>query len=94
MTTVILTITTTPAPLPSGAAQGQYQFNLNDTAGSVVLTPELSATFPNVAPGKYTASCVCLDTAGNPLPGTATADFEVAAPAMFAAPATMTVQLQ
>lgn len=69
---VSITVSTVPAVLPAGIAQGLTRFSILDTSvpPTVVATQDVagfSALFTGVTSGAYDAQVQALDTNGNPL---------------------------
>jgi hypothetical protein len=83
---VTFTVTTVPAVLPAGIADGQMLLmQILDTATppNVVATanvpsPTLTNTFTGIADGSYSANVQALDSNGNPLGVAVTQAFTVA----------------
>jgi hypothetical protein len=95
-TVEIVIATTTEQPLPAGDVFAGYQFQI--LQGTQVMqmgtANALTFKFPSdVAPGAYTASAIAVTSSGATMGAAATVDFTVAAPAVFAQPATLTVTL-
>jgi hypothetical protein len=70
MTDIVVTVATTPAPLPTGIVAGLLQINLFDGSNAVVGSQTvggLTATFSAVSPGTYYANAQRLDSNGNAL---------------------------
>lgn len=92
MKTVVLTLATTPTPLPDGAVFAGYVFALG--ALSVVVA-SASASFADVAPGTYSATAQAVDASNSPFGPIASATVVVPDDAaMFDAPSTLTFALQ
>lgn len=108
MTSVTLTVTTTPTALPPGITAGKLTLSITDPNGAPVQDAHqqplaaqqvdgTTATFADVAPGNYLAQAVRLDANGSPIGTPVTQSFSVAAPAIpastFDAPQSITVTL-
>lgn len=96
MTTVILSISTTPTALPTGTTFSGYMFTLTDGKTPVTqTTTALTSSFASVAPGSYTASAQAIDHAGavfGPVVSV-TLTVPVPAPTTFEAPAVLSFTL-
>lgn len=94
MTTAHLVCSTVQATLPAGIVAGKFRFSLSGQAPAEQDVDNPEASFPDLAPGDYSATCQRLDSSGTPFGPTASATFTVpTAPAMFDAPDSLTVTL-
>jgi len=69
---VTVTIATSPQLFPSGTTAGNFRYNLSN--GVTQDSPDLTVTFPDVAPGTYTASAQRMDASNNLIGAAITSD--------------------
>lgn len=71
MARVNIAVATAQKPAAFGSVAGGFRFGISGAAGTPAIPSQISATpvaqFDNVAAGDYTATCVAIDDAGNPL---------------------------
>jgi hypothetical protein len=94
MSTVIVTLATVEADQPAGtAAQGGIVFTLsNGAAPQTIAAAPFTASFADVVPGSYVATCQAVDVNGNPVGALLTSDqFTIAAPVPFQIPSSISV---
>ena len=74
MSTINISLMTTPSTLPAGFDSAQYRFVLFNMAGQDMHTidsPTPAVSFLNVSPGDYRVTATVIDPSHTPIPGIA-----------------------
>lgn len=99
MANILVTVATTPSPLPAGASFSKINLAVTDSAGAIqnqsvtgAETPPFTSTFSNLAVGIGSVTATAVDSNGNTLGTAITQSFDTGGEVVnFPAPSAITV---